>query len=277
MRTAIIGALLFQDREGISGIDRAMHAAVQVAATTHPDPRCLASCTIVTALVAAAMRNELHTISDFNTLVERAIDFIQSPSSPSLSTFTPVPLSEQQRLEVLEHVHAENLEQLKLDDRQAIGYTLKCLGAGTWALRKALETPEDKRAGLFEQCITEITMQGGDADTNATVAGSLLGAYLTHTHIPQKWTEHLLDADWLVQKARCAVSPIDSSQGLPEYNWREDKDVLIDGGRGAFTEDELKKRYDELMCEVGKRVHGGIELPGLGKGKKKDKDGCVIC
>ncbi|KAG9097533.1 hypothetical protein FRC06_007460 [Ceratobasidium sp. 370] len=242
------------------------------------------------------MRNELHTISEFNTLVERAIDFIQSPPPPSLSTpstYTPVPLSEQQRLEVLEHVHYENLEQLKLDDRQsvfsvhrprsplildgvggrAIGYTLKCLGAGTWALRKALETPEDERAGLFERCITDITMQGGDADTNATVAGSLLGVYLTHTCIPQKWTGHLLCADWLVQKARYAVSIVDPSQGLPQYNWKEDKDVLIDGGRGAPTEEELRKRYDELMCEVGRRVHGGIELPGLGRGKKKDKDG----
>ncbi|KAG8746099.1 hypothetical protein FRC10_006202 [Ceratobasidium sp. 414] len=274
MRTAIIGALLFQDRDGINGIDRAMHAAVQVAATTHPDPSSPDNISF------QAMRNELRTISDFNVLVERAIDFTQSPPPPSLctpSTYTPVLLSEQQRLEVREHVYAENLEQLKLDDRQAIGYTLKCLGAGTWALRKALETPDDQRAGLFERCITDITMQGGDADTNATVAGSLLGAYLTHTCIPQKWAKHLLDADWLVQKARCAVSLVDPSQCLLEYNWQDDKDVLIDGGRGAFTEEELRKRYDELMCEVGRRVHGGIELPGPRRGKKEDKNGCVVC
>jgi hypothetical protein len=39
MRTAIIGALIFRDSDGMNGIDRAMDAAVQVAATTHPDPR----------------------------------------------------------------------------------------------------------------------------------------------------------------------------------------------------------------------------------------------
>ena len=39
MRTAIIGAVLFQDAGGVNGIDNAMDAAVQVAATTHPDPR----------------------------------------------------------------------------------------------------------------------------------------------------------------------------------------------------------------------------------------------
>ncbi|KAG8784702.1 hypothetical protein FRC12_018372 [Ceratobasidium sp. 428] len=290
MRTAIIGALLFPDRDGVNGIDRAMHAAVQVAATTHPDPRCLASCTIVTALIAATMRNELHTISEFNALVHRAIEFIQSPPSvPSdPSAYTPTPLSDLQKTELLEHVYAVNLEWLKLDNRQEIGYTLKCLGAGTWALRQALETGEDQRAGLFERCITEITMQGGDADTNATVAGSLLGAYLIITHIPQKWIDHLRDVEWLADKTRCAAYFVDPSGGsnmeynrtedtYPEYNWREDPDVLVDGGKGAFTEDEIRKRYDELLCEVGRRVNDGIELPGL-KGKKtKNKDGCIVC
>ncbi|KAG8700029.1 hypothetical protein FRC09_006217 [Ceratobasidium sp. 395] len=279
MRTAIIGVLLFPDRDGVNGIDRAMHAAVQVAATTHPDPRCLASCTIVTALIAATMRNELHTISEFDALVHRAIEFIQSPP-PSLpsnsSAYTPTPLSDTQKTELLEHVYAVDLEWLKLDNRQEIGYTLKCLGAGTWALRQALETAEDQRPGLFERCITEITMQGGDADTNATVAGSLLGAYLTTTHIPQKWTDHLRDVEWLADKTRSAAYLVDPSGSHTEYNWREDPDVLIDGGKGAFTEDELRKRYDELLCEVGRRVNDGIELPGM-KGKKGEKDGCIVC
>jgi hypothetical protein len=39
MRTAIIGVLMFQDANGRNGVDRAMDAAVQIAATTHPDPR----------------------------------------------------------------------------------------------------------------------------------------------------------------------------------------------------------------------------------------------
>ncbi|KAG9122387.1 hypothetical protein FRC07_001271 [Ceratobasidium sp. 392] len=271
MRTAIIGALLFQDQDGVNGIDRAMHAAVQVAATTHPDPRCLVSCTIVTALVAATIRNELHSISDFDALVDRAIDYIQSPPTSS-SGHTPIPLSDTQRTEVLECVRAPNLEWLKLDSRQEIGYTLKCLGAGTWALRQALETPEHERTDLFERCITEITMQGGDADTNATVAGSLLGAYLTIAHIPPKWTSHLLDVNWLVAKTQGALSLIDSSGNYPEYNWGEDKDVLIDGGKGAFTEDELRRRYDELMCEVGRRVNDGVKFPGQGKKEKEGSD-----
>ena len=53
MRTAIIGCLLFPDADGVSGIERSMSSAIQIAATTHADPRCLISCAIVSGAVAA--------------------------------------------------------------------------------------------------------------------------------------------------------------------------------------------------------------------------------
>jgi hypothetical protein len=63
------------------------------------------------------------------------------------------------------------------------------------------------------------------------------------------------------------------------YDSINDPDVLIDGGKGAFPPDELKKRFDELMCEVGRRVYGG-SVPGSlheqASQSKRDKDGCVI-
>ncbi|QRV73781.1 ADP-ribosylglycohydrolase [Ceratobasidium sp. AG-Ba] len=279
MRTAIIGALLFQDVDGVNGVDRAMHASLLVGATTHPDPRqvqllfytCLASCTIVTALVAAMMRNELVTLSDFDAVVQRGIEYIQSP--PSTLPFPFVPLTESQIEEIRAHVYAEKLEDLQLDDRQKIGYTLKCLGAGIWALRQAMKA-ETKlgRDDLFEQCITEITMQGGDADTNATVAGSLLGTYLGLSCIPEKWKDNLRDVDWLIAKTRSLGYLLDPSGTYPVYDWKDDKDVLIDGGKGAFTKEELKKRYDELMCDVAKRVYdAGKEK----ENKEKDKEGLL--
>ncbi|CAE6373777.1 unnamed protein product [Rhizoctonia solani] len=257
-----------------------MDAALQLAATTHPDPRCLVSCTIITGLVAAMMRNEINSLQDFDRIVQQGIDFVQTykdhPSGPD--AYIPERLSEDQLTDLHKHVYAKNLEGLELDNRQQIGYTLKCLGAGTWALREVLSTPESNRSGIFERCITEITMQAGDADTNATVAGSLLGAYLTDTGLPGHWVQHLRDGAWLVQKMKCAGSLL----GLGgTYDSTNDPDVLIDGGKGAFTPEELNRRYDELMCEVGRRVNDGLPLPGSrgpsGKGGKGEKDGCIVC
>ncbi|KAJ1306510.1 hypothetical protein OPQ81_007512 [Rhizoctonia solani] len=280
MRTAIIGTLVFQDSNGVNGVNRAMDAALQIAATTHPDPRCLVSCTIVTGLVAAMMRNEIHSLKDYDHIVQQGIDFVQNyrshPSSPD--AYIPEPLSQDQLDDLHKHLNVKKLEELELDSRQHIGYTFKCLGAGTWALREALGTSESNTTSLFERCITEITMHGGDADTNATVAGSLLGAYLTDAGLPSHWVEHLRHGSWLVEKVRGAGALL----GLGgTYDPTADPDVLIDGGKGAFTHEELNRRYDELMCEVGRRVNDGLPLPGshrsYSKKGRNENDGCVLC
>ncbi|CAE6436168.1 unnamed protein product [Rhizoctonia solani] len=302
MRTAIIGAL-FQDSNGVSGVDRAMDAALQIASTTHPDPRLADSSvpgimhdrhrsrgickprlidhaqpmSIDASHVIQIMRNEVHSLDEFDRIVQQGIDFVQNykdhPSSPD--AYIPESLSQEQLDDLRKHLYAKKLEELELDSRQHIGYTFKCLGAGTWALREALGTPESKMVGLFERCITEITMQAGDADTNATVAGSLLGAYLTDAGLPEHWVQHLRHGAWLAEKTRCAGALL----GLGgTYDPASDSDVLIDSGKGAFTSDELNRRYDELMCEVGKRVNDGLPFPGSGKTKGQGKkDGCVVC
>ncbi|KAG8701968.1 hypothetical protein FRC08_003797 [Ceratobasidium sp. 394] len=77
-------------------------------------------------------------------------------------------------------------------------------------------------------------MQGGDADTNATVAGSLLGAYLSNDFIPAEWARHLKGVDWLVQKARGVGYLVDPDGASPVYDWTTDQDVVIDGGKGPL-------------------------------------------
>jgi ADP-ribosylglycohydrolase len=47
MRTSVIGALLFKEPEQLYA------SSINIAETTHADPRCLVSCTIASALVAA--------------------------------------------------------------------------------------------------------------------------------------------------------------------------------------------------------------------------------
>ena len=42
--------------------------------------------------------------------------------------------------------------------------------------------------------------QGGDADSNACVAGAMLGCKLGLEAIPQSWREGLLHKEWLDQK-----------------------------------------------------------------------------
>lgn len=52
------------------------------------------------------------------------------------------------------HINS-SLSDLKLCDSKTIGYTLKAMGAGFYSLRKGTD---------FRKTITEVIMEGGDAD-----------------------------------------------------------------------------------------------------------------
>lgn len=89
-------------------------------------------------------------------------------------------------------VEMDGLESLKLSTG-GIGYTYKPLGAAMWAFIYSDD---------FRTALQAITMQAGDADSNATVAGALLGARLGFSQLPPDWLQELpqLQTEWLRQK-----------------------------------------------------------------------------
>ena len=62
-----------------------------------------------------------------------------------------------QKDEMVTHINS-SLKNLKLDDRNSIGYTFKALGCGFYGLREG--GPND-----FKKIITEVIMEAGDADS----------------------------------------------------------------------------------------------------------------
>ena len=50
--------------------------------------------------------------------------------------------------------------------------------------------------------ILKIVLSGGDADTNAAVAGVILGAKFGINHIPEEWKDGLLYASMLHNKVQ---------------------------------------------------------------------------
>ena len=81
---------------------------------------------------------------------------------------------------------ATQLSELQLDDKKGIGYTLKCMGAGFWALRQT----------DFRYALEAIVFEAGDADTNGAVAGALLGCKLGFSGLPKSWLK-MCHAKWL--------------------------------------------------------------------------------
>mmetsp|Transcript_94184 Transcript_94184/g.303105 ORF Transcript_94184/g.303105 Transcript_94184/m.303105 type:complete len:101 (-) Transcript_94184:22-324(-) len=84
-----------------------------------------------------------------------------------------------------------------------MGYVNTCLGAAFGTLRDALA----RRGGdlsdgaIFRRAIHTLTMAGGDADTNAAVAGALLGCLFGASALPEDWLEALPHRAWIEMHA----------------------------------------------------------------------------
>ena len=83
-------------------------------------------------------------------------------------------------------------EDLVLDD-YAMGYTLKTLAAALWPLY---------HCHSFEEGLLKVVNAGGDADTNAAVACSLLGAKYGYSIIPRKYIDGLVRKEYLDNVAK---------------------------------------------------------------------------
>lgn len=82
---------------------------------------------------------------------------------------------------------SETLTALTLDDK-AMGYTLKTLAAALWCLH---------HCNSFEEGLFAMIDAGGDADTNAAVACSLLGAKYGYHSIPHTYIDGLIKKEEL--------------------------------------------------------------------------------
>jgi ADP-ribosyl-[dinitrogen reductase] hydrolase len=133
---------------------------------THHDPRCVWSAYAVNLAVAAALNGRTASIDEVAANLETA----------DVDPHT---------LQAVRSVSGRGLEPLRLDGT-AIGFTLKTMQVGLWCLEHADD---------FEESLVAVIQAGGDTDTNAAVAGAVLGALLGASAIPTRWTESIHRAE----------------------------------------------------------------------------------
>jgi len=168
MRTAILGVPNFND------IPKVIENTLVYCKATHVDPRCQASCIAVTVAIALMLQGEVDDDVIITKALEHASKVIEDPKHKE---------------ELALHVRY-GIKELQLDDRPSIGYTFKTMGSGFYALRE----------NNFARALMRVTWESGDADTNAAVAGAMLGCKLGYTKIPKRWVDRLLHKEWLHEK-----------------------------------------------------------------------------
>lgn len=165
MRTAILGVWEYED------LEKVIQNTEDVAKITHFDPRCIGSSVLVTTVISKILLGE----NDYESLYQFALETSKKYDD---------------RIEEYLEKSRNNLSDLALGEKEKIGYTLKTLGAGFWALKQ----------NDFRSTISDIIHEGGDADTNGAVAGALLGTKLGFSKLPQSWLKGLLNKEVLEEK-----------------------------------------------------------------------------
>ena len=191
--------------------------ACEQAAATHADPRCIASSWLVASLCRhfvdvgdAAGRG----LADVRGLVAEGRDLVVRAHSLRGDAADSAASDDDSRAILADYDRyaarflgpcADLLDALELGEPGAIGYTLKALGCGVWAAREPRahnETP----AAFYKRAVLAIVNRGGDTDTNAAVAGAVLGARVGYFAIG--WQERLKHSAWLDRKIQGALERI---------------------------------------------------------------------
>jgi len=143
-------------------VDKLIRVSTQQAAITHADERC----TWGAAAVNLAARELLHGNQHF---VEEVLHRLQGAAPRVL-------------IEAVRRVPWEQESGLPVAVPNEFGYVVHCVEIAFWC---AVHRPS------LEEALVFLVEAGGDTDTNAAVAGALLGARDGETGIPPRWLDQL--------------------------------------------------------------------------------------
>lgn len=289
-------------------LEETFNIAAEHSLITHADPRCVVACCIVTGLIRGVLRGEILGEQAMDNLIEYAYEWVNARVKNGRMDENSKEKTE--RLygdgdlldgdEFSKMVHAKSFDELGLDERQSIGYVYKCLGAAVLSLRMGMRrapcarfdlTPATESIGtgpeaedlelyhpeVFEDIITALTYEAGDADTNACVAGALLGCWLGHEALPSHWRRGMEHREWFEKKVDSFSETLGVTKcytSLP-YKGSEDPETRIDGGKGLLDDDALRARDLAFMDKYMRKTNIGLERERLRveQDKKKGKKG----
>jgi ADP-ribosylglycohydrolase len=160
-------------------LDKLVRVSTQQAAITHADERC----TWGAAAVNLAIRELLHGNPYF---LEEVLHRLQGGGAAPRTL-----------IEAIGRVAWEQESDLPLGVAAEAGYVVHCVEIAFWC---AVHRPSLEEALIF------LAEAGGDTDTNAAVAGALLGARDGEAAIPPRWLDQLGPARGVAALAEKLVS-----------------------------------------------------------------------
>ena len=157
-------------------IDRLIRVSTQQAAITHADERC----TWGAAAVNLAARELLHGNIYF---IDEVLHRISDRAPRALR-------------DAINRVPREREADLPIAVVGEVGYVVHCVEIAFWFVT------HDR---TLEEALIALAQAGGDTDTNAAVAGALLGARYGEVALPPRWVDQLVGAQGIAKLAEDLV------------------------------------------------------------------------
>lgn len=181
MRSWIIGTFNFDKNTLI-------HLATKICQITHYDPRCVASCIFVTLCVNKFIYHSKNINDVIDEATKEGINFIKSADYITDDLEYTRDQYVQKFIKYINRGNCESLENIPLNRSHSRSSTKNPLACAVYAMKNM--------ALGYDKIIQHIIYQGGDADTNACVAGAIIGAYGGIKTIPEDFI-NLKNIDWL--------------------------------------------------------------------------------
>ncbi len=157
-------------------IDRLIRVSTQQAAITHADERCTWGAVAVNLAARELLRGNIYFIEEvLHRIGDRAPRVLR---------------------EAIHRVPREGEGDLPIVRPGEAGYVVHCIEIAFWFVT------HDR---TLEESLTYLAQAGGDTDTNAAVAGALLGARYGETALPPRWMDQLVGAQGIGRLAEQLV------------------------------------------------------------------------
>lgn len=160
------------------------NVAINQSRITHIDGRCVYSSWACVKICRELLFNR---VPDYKEIILQSRGFIKTKHTVEFDKYCSIYKTK----------NTDDMLDLLQLDGEGIGYTLKALGVAFYTLRKIYELRESID---YEKIILTIINAGGDTDTNAAVAGQILGSYIGYKALPSKWLYVLKHKQWLDEK-----------------------------------------------------------------------------
>jgi len=158
-------ALRFHD-----DVDRLIRVSTQQAAITHSDERCTWGAAAVNLAVRELLQGNIYFVDEvLHRLRDRA----------------PRAL-----VEAIHRVPREGQDDLPITRLGETGYVVHCVEIAFWFVT------HDR---TLEDALVYLAQAGGDTDTNAAVAGALLGARYGESALPPRWMDQMVGAQGIAK------------------------------------------------------------------------------